>query len=185
MRSLAPTNGAPCLYGHHSSSIGIFAHGGLFQPHARAPSLDYYNSPWAPGGGRRPGLERMVFGSRPEYGRPDLIFRQADQLCGNFDLAIEGGGQTLGSCDRLVDIRWVEARLSPAPLGRLFVSLNHTVVLHRVENQRRRNKIVRCTISRSEPMNLAGSIHFQLRSFMLLGAMISCVEAGASGTAAK
>jgi hypothetical protein len=78
----------------------------------------------------------MVFRSRPEYGGPDLIFWQADQLCGNLDLAIEGGGQALGSRDRLVDIRRVEARSSPAPLGGLFVSLNHAVVLHLAESQR-------------------------------------------------
>src|SRR5919112_86882 len=78
-----------------SASTGIFAHGGLFQPHARAPSLDHHNPPWIP-----------------------------------------GGGQALGSRDRLVDIRRVEARSSPAPLGGLFVSLNHAVVLHLAESQR-------------------------------------------------
>lgn len=170
MWSLAPTDG-------RSASTGIFAHGGLLQPHARGPSLDHHNPPCVPGGGRRPGLERMMFGSRPEYGRPDLIFRQADQLCGNLDLAIEGGGQSLGSRDRLVDIRRVEARLSPAPLGRLFVSLNHAVVLHLAGNQRRRNKIVRCTISRSEPSSLQGPTPFAAWSFKPPAVMILCVEA--------
>jgi hypothetical protein len=61
--------------------------------------------------------------------RSDVVFRQADELCGNLDLALDLIRQTLRGRDGLLKTRRIIAGPSPVPLSRSTLGRGHAFLL--------------------------------------------------------